>query len=273
MTAPQVTRSPRGAGVGRRERAALTRVRIVRLVVVPLVLVAIWYLLVAVFGPFAIAPPHAAVGAIVTGFREEWLWPALYITLSTTIQGFVIASVLGLAIATLMGLSRFWGAVLESPLVWLYSIPKVTLYPVFLLVLGLTTESRVAFAVAHGFIPLTLFTYSGMQSVTPVHRRVQRLYRLGWWNSMRRIYVPAAFPSIIVGLRYCFSLCMVGAVVAEMFAAYKGTGYVMIQAMQLHKVPVLFGLTTVLVVFALVVNALFVAWEHQALRRGGTTDG
>ncbi len=271
MTAPPVVQSPRSADT--QKRVALTPARIARLAVVPVILIAIWYLLVAVFGSFAIAPPHAAVGAIVTGFREEWLWPALYITLSTTIKGFVIASVLGLGIATVMGLNPFWGAVLESPLVWLYSIPKVTLYPVFLLVLGLTTESRVAFAVAHGFIPLTLFAYSGMQTVTPVHRRVQRLYRLGWWSSMRRIYAPAAFPSIIVGLRYCFSLCMVGAVVAEMFAAYKGTGYLMIQTMQLHKVPLLFGLTTVLVVFALAVNALFVAWEHHALRRRGVTDG
>ena len=270
MTDPQVAPPPRSTG--RFKRASLTPARIARLVVVPLVLIAIWYLLVAVFGRFAIAPPHAALGAIETGFREGWLWPALYITLSTTIIGFVIASVLGLAIATVMGLSRFWGAVLESPLVWLYSIPKVTLYPVFLLVLGLTTESRVAFAVAHGFIPLSLFAYNGMQSVTPVHRRVQRVYRLGWWNSMRRIYVPAAFPSIIVGLRYCFSLCMVGAVVAEMFAAFKGTGYIMIQAMQLHRVPVLFGVTTVLVVFALAVNALFVAWEHHVLRHRGVTD-
>lgn len=269
MTTPQVVQSARP---GSFKRAPLTPARIARLAVVPLVLIAIWYLLVAVFGSFAIAPPHAAIGAIVTGFREEWLWPALYITLSTTIIGFGIASGLGLTIAAIMGLSRFWGAVLESPLLWLYSIPKVTLYPVFLLVLGLTTESRVAFAVAHGFIPLTLFTFSGMQSVTPVHRRVQRLYRLGWWSSMRRIYVPAAFPSIIVGLRYCFSLCMVGAVVAEMFAAYKGTGYIMIQAMQLHKVALLFGLTTVLVVFALAVNALFVAWEHHVLRRRGATD-
>ena len=175
MTTPQVVQSARP---GSFKRAPLTPARIARLAVVPLVLIAIWYLLVAVFGSFAIAPPHAAIGAIVTGFREEWLWPALYITLSTTIIGFGIASGLGLTIAAIMGLSRFWGAVLESPLLWLYSIPKVTLYPVFLLVLGLTTESRVAFAVAHGFIPLTLFTFSGMQSVTPVHRRVQRLYRL-----------------------------------------------------------------------------------------------
>jgi ABC-type nitrate/sulfonate/bicarbonate transport system permease component len=112
-----------------------------------------------------------------------------------------------------------------------------------------------------------------MQLVTPVHRRVQRVYRLNWWDSMRRIYVPAAFPSIIVGLRYCFSLCMVGAVVAEMFAAHRGTGYLMIQAMQLHKVPLLFGLTLLLVIFALAINALFVAWEHHALHRRGVTDG
>lgn len=271
MTAPLVVQPPGSPDT--QQRAALTPARIAGMAVVPVIIIAIWYLLVAIFGSFAIAPPDAAVNSIVTGFREGWLGPALYITLSTTLKAFVIASVLGLGIATIMGLSRFWGAVLESPLVWLYSIPKVTLYPVFLLVLGLTIESRVAFAVAHGFIPLVLFAYSGMQSVTPVQRRVQRLYRLGWWSSMRRIYAPAAFPSIIVGLRYCFSLCMVGAVVAEMFAAYKGTGYLMIQAMQLHKIPLLFGLTTVLVAFALAVNALFVAWEHHVLRRRGVTDG
>jgi NitT/TauT family transport system permease protein len=157
--------------------------------------------------------------------------------------------------------------VLEAPLLWLYAIPKIILFPIFLLLLGLTFKSRVAFAVAHGFIPLALFTIGGVRSVKPVHFKVAKAYRLSWLRTVTRIVVPSALPAITVGLRYCFSLCFLGLVVAEMFASKEGTGYVLVQAINLHLVSRLFAIATVLAVIALLINMAMLQVEHFAKRR------
>jgi NitT/TauT family transport system permease protein len=251
-----------------RVRSGVTRLRsVLELLIVPAVLLIIWALVARHVGSEAAATPLQTLRAIIDGFQEGWLGPALRKTLVGALVAFVVAAAIGLPLGFALGLNRFWGKVLEGPLLWLYAIPKIVLFPIFLLLLGLTFKSRVAFAVAHGFIPLALFTMGGVRSVRPVHLKVAKVYRLSWLRTALRIVVPSALPAIAVGLRYCFSLCFLGLVVAEMFASKEGTGYVLVQAINLHFVPRLFAIATVLAVIALVVNMLLLKVENLARRR------
>lgn len=228
-----------------------------RLSFVPIFVFIVWTVAAATLGSIAVASPSETFRAVSDGFSAGWLSEALRATLIGTAAAFLVAAVIGLALGFLMGLSRFWGAVLEPPLVWFYAIPKVTLYPIFLLFLGLTVESKVAFAALHGFIPLALFIVSGVRNVRPVYFKVAKVYGLSRWQTIRRVVLPNALPSVVVGLQYCFSLSFIGLVFAELFAATEGTGYELIQAISLHRVPDTFGIALVLVIFALLVNGAF----------------
>ena len=77
-----------------------------------------------------------------------------------TLQAFSLALLLayaaGLAIGVWMGAHRLSGAVGEPILVALYSLPKVTLYPVVLLIFGLGISGKVAFGAMHGILPVAL---------------------------------------------------------------------------------------------------------------------
>jgi len=70
----------------------------------------------------------------------------------------VIALFGGLAIGLALGAHRLSGEVAEPILVALYSIPKITLYPVILLLFGLGISAKIAFGVIHGIIPVAIFT-------------------------------------------------------------------------------------------------------------------
>ena len=67
----------------------------------------------------------------------------------------------GLAIGLTLGLSRLASEVFEPMLVAIYSIPKITLYPILLLAFGLGISAKVAFGTLHGIIPIALFTING----------------------------------------------------------------------------------------------------------------
>ena len=71
----------------------------------------------------------------------------------------LISLIGGLGLGVLLGAHRLSGEVAEPMLVALYSIPKITLYPVILLLFGLGISAKIAFGVMHGIIPVILFTH------------------------------------------------------------------------------------------------------------------
>ena len=247
--------------------------RVARLLVVPAVALACWWLLAAVIGPVAVADPPATVAAAAEGVREGWLVSSLLETLAATALGFLLATATGLWLGFMLGMSRFWGDVLEGPLLWLYSIPKVTLFPLFLLLLGLGLSSTVLFGAFHGIFPLTLFLMAAIRGIPPVMLQVARVYRLNRRQTFTRIVVPETLPAMVMGIRYCFSLTFLGVILAEMFAARAGAGYELMQAISLNNVARIFAVALTLVLVALVVNMCLLAVQGVVnRRRGGTLD-
>jgi NitT/TauT family transport system permease protein len=227
----------------------------------------VWFTLAALLRESAVAGPVETLQAVVEGFSEDdWLVHYLGTLLAMTIS-VTIACALGLTLGIAFGLNRFWGAVMDGPLLWLYSIPKITLYPVFLLTLGLTLESRVAFAVFHGWIPLVLFTATGVAAVSPTYMKVAKVYRLTKSQTLRRIILPSALPTIVVGLRYCFSLTFIGLIFGEMFASTSGMGYEVVRLVYLGRTAPMFGIALVLILTALLFNAGFLALQSAIERR------
>ena len=80
----------------------------------------------------------------------------------------LIALVGGLTVGSVMGANRFARQVGEPILTTLYSIPKITLYPVILLIFGLGISAKVAFGALHGFFPVALFTIGAIKNTSPV---------------------------------------------------------------------------------------------------------
>lgn len=268
----QVSTAPSGARTLPAGAVALTAV--LRLLLVPAIALGAWWLLAAVVGPVAVASPTAALAAAAEGFGEGWLTSALSRTLTATLLGFALAAASGLWLGFTLGMSPFWSDVLEAPLLWLYSIPKVTLFPLFLLFLGLGTGSVVLFGAFHGVFPLTLFLLAAIRGIPAVRLKVGRLYRLSRWQVFTRIVVPDTLPALVMGVRYCFSLTFLGVILAEMFAARSGAGHELMKAISLNNVARTFAVALTLVTVAFAVNVALLrlqAWVDG--RRGGSLEG
>jgi NitT/TauT family transport system permease protein len=162
----------------------------------------------------------------------------------------LIAVASGLSIGFALGASRFLGDVLEPVLVALYSVPKITLYPIPLLAFGLGMASKVAFGAIHGVIPVALFTITAVRNVKPIYVKTGRVMALGPFDMIVRIIFPAALPEIFAGLRIGFSLTLIGTLLGEMFASQRGVGFLLMSAIGLHNVDLIMALTLLLTVFA-----------------------
>jgi NitT/TauT family transport system permease protein len=226
-----------------------------------------WELAYLVIGEIAMRSPWQTLQFTAKLMRTEIFWEHLAESMQAFAAALAIAIGLGLLIGFALGLHRLSGDAIEPMLVALYSIPKITLYPILLLVFGIGISAKIAFGAIHGIIPVALFTLTAVRSIKPILLKTGRVLKLGPALMVRSVLFPAAVPEIFTGIRVGFSLTLIGTVLGEMFASQRGLGYLLMNAISLYNVDLIMSVTTLLVVFAAAVNTVMLVIDHRLHRR------
>lgn len=222
-----------------------------------------WELMYFVVGDVAMRSPWQTLQATQGLLVSDWFWPNVDSTMRAFAAALAIAIVLGLLIGFVLGLHRLSAEAMEPMLVALYSIPKITLYPIILLVFGLGMSAKVAFGAIHGIIPVALFTLAAVRGIRPIYVKTGRVLHLSRVEMVRTILFPAAVPEIFTGLRVGFSLTLIGTVLGEMFASQHGLGHLLMNAIGLYNVDVIMSVTFLLVVFAALFNGILLEIDRR----------
>lgn len=243
------------------------RIRILDYVLLAAGLLVAWTLLFQWAGPEALSPPAPTFKRIGELLSSASFWGHVEATAVAFAYACLIALVGGLLVGFALGANRFAGQVGEPILTTFYAIPKITLYPVILLIFGLGISAKVAFGALHGLFPVALFTIGAIKNTAPVLIKTARVMKLSPFEGIRTVYFPAAMPEIVTGLRVGFSTTLLGTLIGELFASDRGVGFILIRAMEAHKVEDIMALTVLLFAFAAGANALLLAAEHRVHRR------
>ncbi len=215
-----------------------------------LAILVLWQGLYALIGDIALRSPVSTLQ-----FTAKFITTPQFVThLTETLKAFVLALLIavtsGLAIGFLLGLKRFASEIFEPFLIAIYSVPKITLYPILLLIFGLGLSAKVAFGAIHGIVPIALFTLNAVRNVKPVLLKTSRVMGLSTGATIRTVIFPSALPEIFAGIRIGFSLTLIGTLLGEMFASQRGLGFLLMNAIGLHNVDVIVMLTFLLTGFA-----------------------
>jgi ABC-type nitrate/sulfonate/bicarbonate transport system permease component len=185
------------------------------------------------------SPTKVAVAAyemVLSGELWTYLWPSL-VVLGI---GFALAVVFGITIGLL--LARFWvlDVAITVYITFLYSIPSVALVPLIVLWAGFDTTAKVIILFLFAFFPMVINTYQGVKSVDPKLLEVGRAFRCSegqlWWN----IVLPAALPFIVTGLRLALGRALIGMVLADLYTAISGIGYLIVRTASTYQVDKMF---------------------------------
>jgi len=225
-----------------------------------------WQALYWAIGDIALRSPAATAAFLLGMLQDPRFWPHLRESAAAFGLALLIASASGLAIGAALGMNRLARDVAEPMLVAIYSIPKVTLYPILLLLFGLGMPAKVAFGAMHGVIPIALFTINAVRNIRPVVIKTGRVLRLGPVPMMWRILVPAALPEIFTGLRVGFALTLIGTLLGEMFASQRGLGYMLMNAIGLHQVDIIMAITLLITAFAASVSGVLLHIDRRLPR-------
>jgi len=226
----------------------------------------IWQGLYEYAGDSAITSPLMTLDYAASLIRSSNFWGHAQATLVAFAYSLAISIALGITLGLLLGFQRFAGDVAEPIFVALYTIPKVTLYPLILLIFGLGLSAKVAFGVIHGVIPIILFTLNAVKNLNPVLLRTSRVLRLTTFQTVTTVLAPAVMPELITGVRVGFSLTMLGVLIGEMFASQRGLGFLIINGISLHNVRMTTAVILIVVAFAIAANSALLALDKRVHR-------
>jgi NitT/TauT family transport system permease protein len=199
-------------------------------VVVLAVLVGVWYAAAAYYEhvrglAFLVPYPHLVLKAIVapTGMNGapstfgSDLWTALGRTTVVSLTGLLFAIVIGVLWAMAMAQAKWLENSLYPYAVVLQCVPILALVPLIGALFGYELTSRVIVTVMIALFPMVSNTLFGLQSADKGQRELFRLQRAGRFAQLVKLQVPAALPSIFVGLRTSAGLSVIGAIVGDQF--------------------------------------------------------
>ena len=179
---------------------------------------------VGIVDPFFYSMPSQIWSTAIDGFAHGSVLSDTWFTFSSTVAGFAIGTVAGVA----MGLSFWWSkryALIAEPFVVAFeAMPKLALAPIIVLVLGIGMASKIAMATALVIVIQALNTYSGVKSVDGDLTKMIASLGATRWQIFAKVVVPSALPWIISGLRVTIGLALAGAIVGEYIGSTKGIG-------------------------------------------------
>jgi ABC-type nitrate/sulfonate/bicarbonate transport system permease component len=204
----------------------------------------------------------------IKGFGElftEGYASTLLGTLRQLVVGFLIAIVIAVPLGALMGRSRFFSDIFSPYVYTLFVTPKQTVLPVLIIAFGVGFWYRawvvILFAV---FFPI-INTAAGIRYVDKELREAARAFDTNWWRMLTRVYLPAAAPFIVAGIRLGFGMAMKGMVIAELWVL-AGTGELLETFSQAPaRLDLYYALALLIIGFAIAVNVVLM-WAERKLR-------
>lgn len=236
-----------------------------RVLGLPLVLVAIWWIATASSSSFY----WPSLQSILTAFPGTWFGGRfaqdVLPSLGRLLVGYSLALVIGIGAGIAIGSFRRLRLLLEPALEFFRALPPPILVPIIILFAGIGDGMKVVVIVSGALWPVLLNTVEGVRGVDEVQRDTARVYRLRPLTRLRRLILPAASPQIAAGARQSLSVAIILMVISEMFAASNGLGFTIVQFQRQFAIPEMWSGIILLGLIGVLLSMIFRLVESRAL--------
>jgi NitT/TauT family transport system permease protein len=212
---------------------------------------------------------------IVTSFVDLSLsdiwWDDVAATLWESVAGFVLGSVLGLALAIPSGLWSVMRRMLHPYAIGLQVTPRIAIAPLIIAWVGFGYSSKIWIAAIISFFPVYVNALTGMLTVDEEAREMFRSLGANRWQTFIRLVTPSSLPVMFAGLKTAAGLALVGAVVGEFISAQRGLGVLVQQFSYQLAVSDAFAVIVMLMLLGLLLYGVMewleritVFWLHDS---------
>jgi taurine transport system permease protein len=208
------------------------------------VMLFVWWLVTAMgwVKPLFVPSPFTVVSKFIdiwqTGFTNTSFPEHILISTARVFGAFLLACVIGIPLGLAMGMSPLMRGIFDPPIEFYRPIPPLAYLPLMIIWFGIGELSKVLLIFLSVFAPIVLGARSGVKSAAI--EQIHAAYSFGAtrWQVMRHVIMPSAMPEILTAMRVGIGFGWTTLVAAEMVAATKGLGYMVLSASQFLQTPV-----------------------------------
>lgn len=171
-----------------------------------------------------------------------------------------LAALSGIPLGILWGSRSSWVQIAEPLILYAAVIPKIVIFPVFILFLGIDVHSKLAVGAIAAFFPISLLTIAGMREVKKVYVDVARSAGASAYQIAIHVYLPAIAGQVFTGIRIGMGAAVTGALLAETKIAKAGLGFMIVEYYGQFRIADMYAL--LLFIFIL---AGFANWTMKSL--------
>jgi ABC-type nitrate/sulfonate/bicarbonate transport system permease component len=235
----------------------------------PVALFGAWYLATRSSAPalkLFLPAPELVWHQMGVLMQSGQLWSELYVTITSIIKAYIIAVVVGVAVGFAVARSRTLVHMFEPVLSGMFAVPLTMFFPLFVLFFGIGPDSKIAYGATYAFFPIALNTIAAFSNVDDLYLRASRAMGASGWQQFRYVYVPAALPVTLTGLRIGFFICIASVLGGETLAATAGVGRATALAAELMENAKLYAWIAFVVCMSVMLNLLALAVETRSER-------
>lgn len=260
-TGPAVAQVPGRAG-GRLGRIALG-------LLVPVALLALWWGTTAagLVPPYQLPGPVAVWDAAVDLVERGQLGHHVAISTQRVLIGFAVGAAAGLAVGSLVGLSKLGDLLLAPTLGAIRAVPSLAWVPLLILWLKIGEESKITLIAIGAFFPVYTTISAALRHVDPHLVEAGRAFGLRGLRLLSVVQLPAVLPSLVAGLRLALAQSWLFLVAAELIASSMGLGFLLNDSQQNGRVDRILLAIVLLAVLGKLTDALIGLAERRLLRR------
>jgi taurine transport system permease protein len=216
------------------------------------ILLFVWWLITALgwVKPLFVPSPQSIFIKFLSvwkeGFTGSPLWMHMLISACRVFGAFLLACAIGIPLGLGMGMSPLIRGIFDPPIEFYRPIPPLAYLPLMIIWFGIGETSKVLLIFLSVFAPVALGARSGVRSAAI--EQIHAAYSFGAtrWQVLRHVILPAAMPEILTAMRIGIGFGWTTLVAAEMVAATRGIGYMVLSASQfLQTAVVIMGIVVI----------------------------
>lgn len=184
---------------------------------------------------FIFSSPKLIVKTIINLYNSNNLLPHIWVTIYEVIISFIIATILGIVIASIMWWFKVFAKIIDPYLTILNSLPKVALGPIIIIWFGSGMKSIIFMALLISLIITIINVYNGFMSVNKNKIKLMKSFKASKFQIYNKLILPNSLNTILNTLKINISMSLIGVIMGEFLVSKKGIGYLIVYGSQVFN--------------------------------------
>ena len=184
--------------------------------------------------------PWEVLDSLIVQMAEKELWLDIVLSARRVLVGVFCGLAIAMPVGFLLGWYKSVRAFIDPVINFFRALPPIALIPLVIVYFGIGEPARLSVLIYAAFFSSVIVIYEGIKMIPPIYIRVSKALGATDFEIFKKIIVPAALPHVLTAFRVSTGVCWTTLVAAELVAAERGLGAVIVNGQNFFQVPVIF---------------------------------